>query len=103
VFAKLPVSLLRRLHPPARPKLDFQGIGKSTAMRARKGSLGQTKKAGMRMHTGLIAVSFHRLFLGGLLPSRARFRFAGCCDGIRRRPSRQATQQSGALSKSHQG
>jgi hypothetical protein len=24
-----------------------------------------------------IAVSFHRLFLGGLLPSRARFRFAG--------------------------
>lgn len=26
---------------------------------------------------GPIAVSFHRLFLGGLLPSRARFRFAG--------------------------
>jgi hypothetical protein len=25
----------------------------------------------------LIAVSFHRLFLGGLLPSRARFRFPG--------------------------
>jgi hypothetical protein len=25
----------------------------------------------------LIAVSFRRLFLGGLLPSRARFRFAG--------------------------
>jgi hypothetical protein len=25
----------------------------------------------------LLAVSFHRLFLGGLLPSRARFRFAG--------------------------
>jgi hypothetical protein len=24
-----------------------------------------------------IAVSFHRLFLGGLLPSKARFRFAG--------------------------
>jgi hypothetical protein len=34
----------------------------------------------MRTPTGpsaLIAVSFHLLFLGGLLPSRARFRFAG--------------------------
>ena len=31
----------------------------------------------MLAHTGHIAVSFHRLFLGGLLPSRARFRFAG--------------------------
>ena len=40
-------------------------------------ALGERRKAGMRMHTGLIAVSFHRLFLGGLLPSRARFRFAG--------------------------
>ena len=30
-----------------------------------------------------IAVSFHRLFLGGLLPSRARFRFAGYLHGIR--------------------
>jgi hypothetical protein len=37
----------------------------------------------MHMHTGLIAVSFHRLFLGGLLPSRARFRFAGYCHGMR--------------------
>jgi hypothetical protein len=35
------------------------------------------QRAGMLAHTGLIAVSFHRLFLGGLLPSRARFRFAG--------------------------
>jgi hypothetical protein len=37
------------------------------------------KKAGVIAHVGLslIAVSFHRLFLGGLLPSRARFRFAG--------------------------
>jgi len=36
---------------------------------------------GQRAHTTtgppLIAVSFHRLFLGGLLPSRASFRFAG--------------------------
>jgi hypothetical protein len=31
----------------------------------------------MRRHTGVIAVSFGRQFLGGLLPSRARFRFAG--------------------------
>jgi len=37
----------------------------------------------------LIAVSFHRLFLGGLLPSGARFRFAGCGHGIRSNPSRQ--------------
>jgi hypothetical protein len=36
-------------------------------------------KAGMLAHTdpAFIAVSFHRLFLSGLLPSRARFRFAG--------------------------
>jgi hypothetical protein len=34
-------------------------------------------KAGAIVRTGLIAVSFHRLFLGGLLPSRAHFRFAG--------------------------
>jgi hypothetical protein len=57
---------------------------------ARKGGPGQRRKAGMRMHTGLIAVSFHRLFLGGLLPSRARFRFAGYRLGIRRDRSRQA-------------
>jgi len=31
----------------------------------------------MLKHAGLIGVSFRRLFLGGLLPSRARFRFAG--------------------------
>ena len=38
-----------------------------------------TKKAGVIAHPGLalIAVSFRRLFLGGLLLSRARFRFAG--------------------------
>jgi hypothetical protein len=36
-----------------------------------------TKKAGAISRVGLIAVSFHRLFLGGLLPSSARFRFAG--------------------------
>ncbi len=38
-----------------------------------------TKKAGVIAHVGLalIAMSFRRLFLGGLLLSRARFRFAG--------------------------
>ena len=39
-----------------------------------------TRKAGELSLAGfnaLIAVSFLRLFLGGLLPSRARFRFAG--------------------------
>jgi len=35
------------------------------------------EKAGAIPRVGLIAVSFHRLFLGGLLPSSARFRFAG--------------------------
>ena len=35
------------------------------------------EKAGMLKHAGHIAVSFRRLFHGGLLPSRARFRFAG--------------------------
>jgi hypothetical protein len=37
----------------------------------------EQRNAGMHRHTGVIAVSFRRLFLGGLLPSRARFRFAG--------------------------
>src|SRR5579859_5221797 len=45
--------------------MGFQGIGKSTAMT----SLDD-------FHI-VIAVSFHRLFLGGLLPSRACLRFAG--------------------------
>jgi hypothetical protein len=51
-------------------------MGKSTAMGLEEVSLGR-QKAGMLAHTGLIAVSFHRLFLGGLLPRRARFRFTG--------------------------
>jgi hypothetical protein len=37
-----------------------------------------------------IAVSFNRLCLGGLLPSRARFRFAGYAHGIRSILCRQA-------------
>jgi hypothetical protein len=57
----------------------------------------------MRMHTGLIVVSFHRLFLGGLLPSRARFRFAGCCDGIRRQWSRQLGSDRAREQIPHQG
>jgi hypothetical protein len=36
-----------------------------------------TEKVGAIPCVDLIAVSFHRLFLGGLLPSRARFRFTG--------------------------
>jgi hypothetical protein len=36
-----------------------------------------TEKAGAISRVGLIAVSFHQLFLGGLLPSSARFRFTG--------------------------
>jgi hypothetical protein len=37
---------------------------------------GRREKAGVLKHTGLIAVSFQRLFLSGLRPSRAHFRFA---------------------------
>jgi hypothetical protein len=65
--------------------LDFQGMGKSSAM-------GQEPTHTIRpasCRCRPIAVSFHRLFLGGLLPSRARFRFAGYVHGIRSNPSRQ--------------
>ena len=65
--------------------LDFQGMGKSSAM-------GQEPTHTIRpasCRCRPIAVSFHRLFLGGLLPSRARFRFAGYAHGIRSNPSRQ--------------
>jgi hypothetical protein len=66
--------------------LDFQGMGKSSAM-------GQEpthtlRPASCRFRP--IAVSFHRLFLGGLLPSRACFHFAGYAHGIRSILSRQA-------------
>jgi hypothetical protein len=53
--------------------LDFQGIGKSSAMGQEP--MHTIRPASCRRRP--IAVSFHRLFLGGLLPSRARFRFAG--------------------------
>jgi hypothetical protein len=76
--------------PASRP-LGFSRDWEIYHDEARKGDpLGERRKAGMRMHTGLIAVSFHRLFLGGLLPSRARFRFAGYCLGISCDGSRQA-------------
>jgi hypothetical protein len=51
-------------------------MGKSTAMGGlalRQRRTGRTRLAPVRP---AIAVSFHQLFLGGLLPSRARFRFA---------------------------
>jgi hypothetical protein len=55
--------------------LDFQGIGKSSAM-------GQEPTHTIRPAScRRRPVSFHRLFLGGLLPSRARFRFAGYAQG----------------------
>jgi hypothetical protein len=73
--------------------MGFQGMGKSTAM----GNTGVTtcngKRADRLTHTGppLIAVSLHRLILGGLLPSRARVRFTGSLlihDQIKRTQSR---------------
>jgi len=70
--------------------LDFQGMGKSSAM-------GQEPTHTIRpasCRCRPIAASFHRLFLGGLLPSRARFRFAGYAHGIRSILSRQAHANS---------
>jgi hypothetical protein len=66
--------------------LDFQGMGKSSAMGQEPAHT--IRPASCRCRP--IAVSFHRLFLGGLLPSRARFRFAGYAHGIRGIVSRQA-------------
>ena len=66
--------------------LDFQGMGKSSAMGQEP--LHTIRPASCRCRP--IAVSFHRLFLGGLLPSRARFRFAGYAHGIRSILPRQA-------------
>ena len=56
----------------------FQGMRKSTAMNEelRDAHHEQGRHASARRPRS-IAVSFLRLFLGGLLPSRARFRFAG--------------------------
>jgi hypothetical protein len=59
--------------------VDFQGMGnlprwENHALRRNaKAQGGRTPAHPPRT----IAVSFHRLFLGGLLPSRARFRFTG--------------------------
>jgi hypothetical protein len=70
--------------------LDFQGMGKSSAMAQEPTHT--IRPASCRCRP--IAVSFHRLFLGGLLPSRARFRFAGYAHGIRSALSRQAHANS---------
>ena len=61
-------------------------------------------KAGMLAHAGraFIAVSFHRLFLGGLLPSRARFRFAGSLP-IRRYMSLHEADARGAVRSEWRG
>jgi hypothetical protein len=64
--------------PVSPSRSDFQGIGKSTAMRQESDRWDEERPA-CACIPALIAVSFHRLFLGGLLPSRARFRFAGYC------------------------
>ena len=57
-------------------------------------SMSDERRPALLKHAGLIAVSFRRLFLGGLLPSRARFRFAGWGDGIRGARPRQACASS---------
>jgi hypothetical protein len=58
-------------------------------------SLPATNEVGMtNMSTSLlVAMSFHRLFLGGLLPSRARFRFAGRADDYHLKPSGRNSRQ----------
>src|SRR5215471_4079744 len=61
----------------------FGGMGKSNVM-IRKRWMRDAERS-QRMGRGahahrpiLITLSLHRLFLGGLLPSRASLRFAGC-------------------------
>src|SRR5262245_4453569 len=71
-------------------ELDFQGMEKSSAMAQEPTHA--IRPASCRCRP--IAVSFHRLFLGGLLPSRARFRFAGYAHGIRSILTRQAHANS---------
>jgi hypothetical protein len=70
--------------------LDLQGMGKSSAMAQEPTHT--IRPASCRCRP--IAVSFHRLFLGGLLPSRARFRFAGYAHGISSVLTRQAHANS---------
>ena len=62
------------------PPWGFQVMRKSTAMSKEWLPCPLRKRAGALIRPPallFIAVSFHRLFLGGLLPRRARFRFAG--------------------------
>jgi hypothetical protein len=98
--AKLSVRLPRCLH---RGPLGFSRNWEIYRDEQGGPALGERRKAGMRMHTGLIAVSFHRLFLGGLLPSRARFCFAGYCHGIRRDWVPSSLQRSDVSANPHQG
>ena len=58
--------------------MGFQGIWKSIAINDVIVAL-RKLEAGMlsARRPQHIAMSFHRLFLGGLLPSRARLRFTG--------------------------
>jgi hypothetical protein len=60
-------------------KMGFQGIRKSIAMIDVVVAVRNASQAGMQSarQPQYIAMSFHRLFLGGLLPSRARLRFTG--------------------------
>ncbi len=57
----------------------FEGIGRSTPMLEEMWAWQPPTAGGRPVPIGSrsIAVSLNRLFLGGLLPSRARFRFAG--------------------------
>src|SRR5215469_6540926 len=68
-------------HDRVRCAMGFKGMGKSTAMSSRRAGSGREGPACLvRTGPDRIAVSLHRLFLGGLLPSRARLRFAGSWD-----------------------
>ena len=65
-------------------KVGFQGIRKSIAMNDAKKCLQVAVEADMQSahRPQYIAMSFHRLFLGRLLPSRACLRFTGEADNI---------------------
>jgi hypothetical protein len=60
----------------------FRGMGKSNVIEKRwmrDAEWSQRTGRGAHAHRPVpITLSLHRLFLGGLLPSRARLRFAGC-------------------------
>jgi hypothetical protein len=66
-------SVAREDRKRLRGRIRLQGNGS-----AADASISQVGRSECCAPRRFIAVSFHRLFLGRLLPSRACFRFTGC-------------------------